>query len=224
MDINKHIGKQFGKLIVLEFAFVRNRHYYWKCKCECGIEKNIVIDSLLSGKTNSCGCYRKENMMGVKNRNYKHGEGSSRLYQVWMDMRIRCLNPNSIFYKRYGGRGIKICDEWENNFISFRKWAVVNGYDDKLEIDRINNNGDYCPENCRWISHKENTKNRECCNNFLFDGIHYTLPELAVKFKINKNTLASRIYSYGWSLHEALSHPKGVKRSYIKNRTQKNGL
>lgn len=207
MNSKKHIGKQFGRLLVTSFAFCKNRHYFWMCKCDCGKEKIIVIDSLISGKTRSCGCYRKESMTGLENRNYKHGEAGSRLYQAWEGIRARCLFPHHIKYRRYGGRGITICKEWINDFISFKKWSLKNGYDDRLEIDRIDNDGNYEPSNCRWITHKINTKNREVCDNFLFEGINYTLPELALKFGINKNTLASRIYSYKWSLEKALLTP-----------------
>ena len=121
----------------------------WECECKCGKNITVKSDSLLSGHTVSCGCKKKI-----------HGKSNKeRLYQTWKNMRQRCNNPNRSDYKRYGGRGITICDEW-NDYNTFRDWALSNGYADNLSIDRIDVNGNYEPSNCRWVDAKIQANNR----------------------------------------------------------------
>lgn len=118
-----------------------------------------VIKMLNHGKIDkSCGCNRGQKQ---NKNNYKHGETKSKLYKVWSMIKQRCLNKNNKFWKDYGGRGITICDEWKNSFESFRDWSMNHGYKKGLEIDRIENNKGYYPDNCRWTTHKENCNNRK---------------------------------------------------------------
>ncbi len=164
MSWNDIAGKRFGRLTVIERYGVNNhRNITWKCICDCG---NVVIEdgsSLRSGHTKSCGCLMTEI---VSAQFKKHGGSKSRLYVVWGGMIARCTNPSHTAYKNYGGRGISVCDEWKNDFAKFQKWAYENGYDENAKthvctIDRINNDGNYGPNNCRWVDMKTQCNNTQ---------------------------------------------------------------
>lgn len=158
MRLQDLTGQRFGKLTVISRAEnSKDNHVMWNCVCDCGNTKPIRANALKTGNTTSCGCVHTEVVRQMLTR---HGMKGTRLYRIWQGMLRRCDNPKRKDFKDYGGRGIKVCDEWRGGFEAFHKWAVSHGYDDNLTIDRVNVNGDYCPENCCWATRKEQVRNR----------------------------------------------------------------
>lgn len=202
------IGKQFGKLTVIkEAGRTKDRAILWKCRCDCGCETVVRGINLRSGNTRSCGCINKERMHHL---NLITGEYKSRLYGIWICMKTRCSNPNIPQYKDYGGRGIKICDEWKYDFRTFRDWAISHGYNDNLSIERIDNNGNYEPSNCKWSTLHEQNRNRRTNNMITFNGKTQCALDWAIELGMKPNTLFGRLHR-GWSVEKTLTTP--VKRN-----------
>lgn len=199
-------GKRFGKLTVISKSDIRKSNkVYWNCLCDCGKE-TIVCGSNLGRMVNSCGCIKSDRITKIKTI---HGQRSTKLYAVWCSMKSRCNNKNAKSYKDYGARGINVCEEWLNSFESFYEWSMKNGYKEGLQIDRINNNGDYCPENCRWITRKENMNNTSK-NVFLdYNGDIKTLSQWSDIVGTSEKLISGRL-KRGWSAEQALFGKKNT--------------
>lgn len=150
-------GQRFGRLVVIRQAPTVKRRAQWLCKCDCGTEKVIPAGALQRGHTQSCGCLRRD--VAREKATTIGGYSTEKLHGVWNTMKQRCRNPKSRDYAYYGLRGIKVCDAWLD-YLQFRSWALANGYKEGLTIDRINPDGNYEANNCRWISIQEQQKNR----------------------------------------------------------------
>ena len=209
------IGKKFGKLTVVGFerhiSKSGEKSWYWKVKCDCGNEKYMSPWNITSGKNISCGCVRKS----IGKENKKHGEVNTRLYMIWGRMIERCSSDGER-YKRYHGRGIKVCEEWKQYKV-FSKWARLNGYKDNLSIERINNNGDYCPENCKWIEQPLQARNRSTTFWVEYDGRKMSLAEACELANMPYKTVFARIREMGWSFEDAISIPINTTRSWKRN-------
>lgn len=193
-------GQKFGRLTVIEKAENKGKYTAWICKCECG--ENVIVrsDHLKSGFTKSCGCLRKKSHI-------RHGLNHTRIYKIWSHMKSRCCNQKDCHYKYYGDRGIKVCDEWLNDFEAFYNWAMSNGYDDTLTIDRIDVNGNYEPSNCRWATRKEQSNNRRSNHLLTYNNKTQTIKQWADEYNITYNKLSSRINKYNWTIERALNTP-----------------
>ncbi len=197
-------NKRFGKLVATEIAYVKNYRRYWKCKCDC---KNITVvrEDALIRSTRSCGCLINADRKGEP---ITHGLNGSRIQRIYNGMKQRCYNKNNHGYGDYGGRGIKICDEWlgENGLLNFYNWAMANGYEDDLSIDRIENDGNYEPSNCRWSNDSEQRRNQRQ-KQYEVDGEIHTIKEWAEISNIKYDTLRWRINN-GWDIKDAISQPE----------------
>lgn len=194
-------GKRFGRLEVIERAANRGGSVIWKCRCDCGTIKDIPAKTLRNGTAQSCGCLQKEK---VSMANGTHRMRKTRLYGIWHSMKNRCVDTNDIGYHLYGARGIKVCDEWRDSFEAFRDWAMANGYRDDLTIDRNDPDGDYCPENCRWATQKEQQNNRRNNKRLFFNGEEHTMSEWAEITGIKVGTIHSRL-KRGWTVEKTLT-------------------
>jgi hypothetical protein len=201
-------GEKFGRLTVIDIVGrSKARKILWSCMCECGNTSIVLSSDLTAGKTISCGCARLEKL---KERNTKHGNAKTRLYRIWCAMKTRCYNSKVEYFKNYGGRGIKVCEEWLNDFCSFKEWALKNGYQNNLTIDRIDVNGDYEPSNCRWATRKEQNNNRRTNHYLTFHDKTMNISAWAIDMKINEKLLRRRIRD-GWTVENALTKPIGWK-------------
>lgn len=195
-------GKKFGKLTVIRRVeeYISPKGYHatrWFCKCDCGNYVTVRSCNIKNGGSKSCGCERKIN----PNRK-THGQKNTPLYNIWIEMRVRCRNKK---YERYAGRGISVCEEWDKDFMNFYNWAMANGYKKGLSIDRIDNDGNYCPENCRWVTNKVQQNNKSNNHLLSFNGETLTMSQWADKTGISWQKIKDRITKLNWSVEKALT-------------------
>lgn len=199
-------GKIFNRLTVVKYSHTQAYSDVYFCTCSCGNTCLAKGYLLISGKKKSCGCLKRENDLNrsLKAKERRLKDPAYRLIKVWKSMKYRCYNPKSIGYHRYGGRGIKVCDEWFENSKNFLKWAIDNGYKFGLEIDRINNNGNYEPSNCRWATSSQNSNNRSTNVMISFNGYNLNIKQWSEKTGFNCSLIRERL-ARGWSVEDCLS-------------------
>ena len=209
MELNS--GDRFGRLVVIERApdYVTEsgkKYPRYLCKCDCGNMKVIDKRNLYKGLTLSCGCLHKERTSAA---NSTHRDTDSRLYNVWSAIKRRCYNPTVPEYSRYGARGIDMCQEWKNDYGSFMKWAIENGYDKdaprgQCTIDRIDNDKGYSPENCRWIPISVQMNNVSTNHNIEYDGETHSIADWARKLGMDYKELYKRLSKNDFNLEKIL--------------------
>ena len=198
-----------SRLVVIEYVGNNKfNHKMWRCQCDCGNEIVTETNRLTTGKTRSCGCLKNEG------NNRKHGKCYTRLYRIYEKMKERCYCESNPRYSDYGGRGIRVCDEWigENGFENFYNWAMANGYSDSLTIDRIENDGNYEPGNCRWADTRTQGRNTRRNVYLTVDGIKKTVAEWSEETGIPYYTILQRVQRLGWSHKEAITREVGNGR------------
>lgn len=201
-------GEKFYKLTVINRAESKRQKSgklvtYWNCKCDCGNLTQVRGCDLRNGHIKSCGCLQK-----------KHGLAKTRIYVAWHHMIQRCYYSNCKAYENYGARGISICDDWKNDFMNFYNWSMNNGYQDNLSIDRINVNGNYEPNNCRWADDFTQRRNKRNNKYFCINGDMKTITDWAKQYGIKSNVVRERIKK-GWSIEDALNIPVKEKYGHI---------
>ena len=191
-------GQKYNKLTVISRAKSRRQPSgklvtYWNCKCDCGNITQVRGWDLKNGHTISCGCSY-----------IKHGYANKeRLYDTWKNMKRRCYDINNKRYDQYGGRGITVCKKWLDDYMNFRNWAMDNGYNDTLTIDRIDVNGNYEPSNCRWATMSEQQNNVTRNRILKYKGEEKTMSEWAKKYNIPYSKFNKRI-QMGWNIERII--------------------
>jgi len=197
-------GVRFGRIQVVSMYTFKGGRTYWYWRCDCGRINLSEAYSLKSGGTKSCGCFRVEQ---TSKRKITHGLRKHPLYDIWSKIKERCNNSKNIAYKNYGGRGISVFKQWECSFDSFYKWCIENKWEKGLEIDRINNNGNYEPHNCRIVTRKINSRNRRTNKPIHYMGKLYWSWELEEIYGIPKIIIQRRLRDYKWPIEKALTMP-----------------
>ena len=204
-------GQKFGRLTVIKRAENVKKKTMWRCVCECGNEKIVEARSLKIGETRSCGCLHRDT---IKITSATHGLSNTPLYRVYRHIKSRCYNKNDKSYKDYGGRGIGICEEWLEDFAKFYQWSLENGYQKGLEIDRIDNDKDYSPDNCRWTNRTVQANNRRTNRHLTCRGKTLTVAEWSRISGVSQSLIWTRVYKLGWSVEDAIfSLPKSFSQT-----------
>lgn len=199
-------GQKFGRLTVLSRNPQKGHTVFWDCVCDCGNKTRVSSINLLRGRIKSCGCLHDDlSRERAKKQFTKHGLRSTRLYSIWASMNTRCYNPNSRSYKHYGERGVKVCEEWKT-FTNFYDWALGNGYREDLTLDRIDCNGNYDPQNCRWATTEMQCNNKRNSRFVTINGERHTLSEWSKISGVHRRTISDRI-AKGYPENEWLKKP-----------------
>ena len=216
---DKWIGKKFGRLTVIDILGHNEKgKIMWLMRCDCGNVRSVCVNNIINGHSTSCGCYVRELFL---NSITKHGKYHTRMYMVWRNIIERCT-PGTVQAKHYADRGIRLCDEWKD-FFAFEKWAMENGYSDKLSIERINVDGDYCPDNCIWIDRKFQTRNQTTTHWVEWKGKRMSLAEACEIEGMPYKQVFARVKYCGWTLEDALTKPIRSVRGAARKRCQQDG-
>jgi len=212
-------GNKYGMLtVVCREKNLSDGFTAWRCLCECGNTKIVRGANLKRGSTKSCGCLSQK----LRHERAKHSMSGTRLYNIWGGIKSRCYRKNQPSYKSYGGRGIKMCTDWKDSFENFSKWALSNGYDESMTIERIDVNGDYCPENCKWIPLSEQARNRRSNILYEYNGETHCLTEWCERYNKDYYLVRNRIKKDKWSFERAMFEPvhseKRNKKAGIRKR------
>lgn len=204
-NFNDLTGERFNRLTVLGLSTRRSgRKTYWVCKCNCGNNKVVRSDSLKDGSVKSCGCLKEEQDALNLTANHSHLESRTVLHNRWLSMKARCFNVSNSRYSRYGGRGITMHKQWVDSYESFRDWALDNGFDKSLTIERIDNDGNYGPDNCTWIPMKEQANNRSTNVNIEYLGRTQNMKQWTDELGLKYGTINAR-YHRGWKVPKLFS-------------------
>ena len=206
-------GYKFGNLLIMKFSHKIKSRCYWLMKCDCGTEKAININDVRHGKINSCGCIHKKQLVKRNKDNTIHGYFGTKTYASWSRMIGRCYNIKDKNYPNYGQRGITVCDSWRESFISFLN--AMGERPNNTSLDRINNNGNYEPNNCKWSTPKEQARNRRSNRIIKYNNKSKTLAEWSEILNIKQSTIDKRIKKYGWSVNKALSTKTNKYENHI---------
>lgn len=212
-------GQRFGFLVVQSFAFYskQKRHCYWNCLCDCGNKSIVSAQCLRRGYTKSCGCYNSKLKKQFGGHHITHGYSSHPICNTYWSMKARCYNKNHDAYKRYGGRGITVCEEWLHSSDAFVKWALENGWKEGLTLDRIDVNGNYEPKNCRWITRSEQALNKRNTIFITYKNQKLTISQWSVKTGLSYTVINTRRHK-GWSPEKILNTPINPKFSNKKTK------
>lgn len=197
-------GKKFHRWTVDSRAPNKGKETAWFCVCECGTKRSVNSQPLQNGLSKSCGCFCSEVSVKLGKATATHGLSGTAMYAAWRNMRYRCNNKRAKAYPSYGGRGIKVCTEWDD-FSTFHEWSMKNEYQEGLSIDRINNDDGYYPENCRWANYNEQSNNRRSSHYLTHNGKTLSATQWARELGLNAHTVFSRIRKGGLSVEEILS-------------------
>lgn len=208
-DMTPILLEDLGNRFPTENSKKKARYGRYKCQY-CGKEFEAISSEVKSKHTKSCGCLQGE----------KHNSTGDRLYKIWIGIKKRCYNQNYKAYKNYGGRGISVCDEWKNSYISFRDWSLNNGYDDELSIDRINVNGNYEPSNCRWTTNEiqaRNTRLLMSTNKSGYRGVSWAKDRSKWKVQIVVNTKRIYIGQFDTAIEGAIAYNNYITENNLEH-------
>ena len=199
-------GRKFHLLTVESYDHTEKGRAYWKCRCDCGKETLVSTANLTSGVVKSCGC-----LLHAPSPRQTHGESQSKLYRHWASMVYRCTVPTNKAYKWYGARGIRVCDAWMT-YEGFREWVLQTRPEEEYTVERIDVNGDYCPENCIWIPRGEQARNRTSCVLIEHNGVRKPLFAWCAELGLDYKRVHNRMYKLGWGFEEAISTPVDTRK------------
>lgn len=210
---NEFIGIKYGKITIIKYlGKIKNNsnRRYWLGKCECGNTIKLCSSEIINRKRKQCHLCSKPTKI--------HGMTNTRLFNIWQSMKARCYNPNNSDYYNYGAKGTIVCKEWKNNFLNFYNWAINNGYNKNLTIDRINTYGSYEPNNCRWADNYTQANNKKRTIKILYKGNYYTITEISKITGIPRNVISARYYAK-WNAEKIFNIP--LNAPYISGKSRK---